>query len=292
MNDPDKKAVRDYLMTLQDDICGALAGEDGSRQFEEDAWQRAGGEGLGGGGRSRVLTDGALIEQGGPDALVALPNIGRGIATAITEILTTGRWAQLERMRGSLDPVQRLQAVPGIGPLLAEQIHDELHVDTLEGLELAAHDGRLEALKGIGPRRAAMIRASLEKMLGRVRSREYEEMADGPSVPVLLDVDREYRDKAAAGTLPMIAPRRFNPSNEAWLPILHTERDGWHFTALFSNTGRAHDLGRTRDWVVIYFYNDQHEEGQHTVVTETRGSLIGMRVVRGREAECRKFHAS
>jgi putative hydrolase len=234
----------------------------------------------------------ALIEQGGPDALVALPNIGRGIATAITEILTTGRWAQLERMRGSLDPVQRLQAVPGIGPVLAEQIHDELHVDTLEGLELAAHDGRLEALKGIGPRRAAMIRASLEKMLGRVRSREYEEMADGPSVPVLLDVDREYRDKAAAGTLPMIAPRRFNPSNEAWLPILHTERDGWHFTALFSNTGRAHDLGRTRDWVVIYFYNDQHEEGQHTVVTETRGSLIGMRVVRGREAECRKFHAS
>ncbi|MEJ2330853.1 MAG: helix-hairpin-helix domain-containing protein [Gammaproteobacteria bacterium] len=223
-----------------------------------------------------------LIEQGGPDALVALPNIGRGIATAIAEILTTGRWAQLERMRGSLDPVQRLQAVPGIGPVLAEQIHDELHVDTLEGFELAAHDGRLEALKGIGPRRAAMIRASLEKMLGRVRSRRYEEMAEGPSVPVLLDVDREYREKAAAG----------NPSNEAWLPILHTDREGWHFTALFSNTGRAHDLGRTRDWVVIYFYNDQHEEGQHTVVTETRGSLIGMRVVRGREAECRKFHAS
>jgi hypothetical protein len=233
-----------------------------------------------------------LIEQGGPDALVALPNIGRGIATAIAEILTTGRWAQLERMRGSLDPVQRLQAVPGIGPVLAEQIHDELHVDTLEGFELAAHDGRLEALKGIGPRRAAMIRASLEKMLGRVRSRRYEEMAEGPSVPVLLDVDREYREKAAAGTLPTIAPRRFNPSNEAWLPILHTDREGWHFTALFSNTGRAHDLGRTRDWVVIYFYNDQHEEGQHTVVTETRGSLIGMRVVRGREAECRKFHAS
>jgi hypothetical protein len=233
-----------------------------------------------------------LIEHGGPEALVALPNIGRGIATAITEILSTGRWAQLERMRGSLDPVQRLQAVPGIGPVLAEQIHDELHVDTLEGLELAAHDGRLEALKGIGPRRAAMIRASLEKMLGRVRTRRYEEMAEGPSVPVLLDVDREYREKAAAGTLPTIAPRRFNPSNEAWLPILHTERDGWHFTALFSNTGRAHDLGRTRDWVVIYFYNDHQEEGQHTVVTETRGPLIGRRVVRGREAECRVFHAS
>jgi len=234
----------------------------------------------------------ALMEHGGQDALVELPNIGRGIATAITEILATGRWAQLERMRGSLDPVQRLQAVPGIGPVLAEQIHDELHVDTLEGLELAVHDGRLEALKGIGPRRAAMIRASLEKMLGRVRTRDYEEMPEGPSVSVLLDVDREYREKAEAGTLPTIAPRRFNPSNEAWLPILHTEREGWHFTALFSNTGRAHDLGRTRDWVVIYFYNDHHEEGQHTVVTETRGPLIGRRVVRGRETECREFHAS
>ena len=154
----------------------------------------------------------SIMDSGGLDALIALPNVGRGIATAIAEMLATGRWAQLERMRGSLDPVQRLQAVPGIGPVLAEQIHDELHVDTLEGLELAAHDGRLEALKGIGPRRAAMIRASLEKMLGRVRSREYEEMADGPSVPVLLDVDREYRDKAAAGTLPMIAPRRTSSS--------------------------------------------------------------------------------
>ena len=234
----------------------------------------------------------ALVEQGGPDALVELPNIGRGIATAINEILATGRWAQLERMRGSLDPVQRLQAVPGIGPGLAEHIHDELHIDTLEGLEQAAHDGRLEGLKGIGPRRAEMIRAALEKMLGRVRPRGYETVRGGPSVAVLLDVDREYREKAAAGTLPTIAPRRFNPQNEAWLPILHTERNSWHFTALFSNTGRAHDLGRTRDWVVIYFYNDHHEEGQHTVVTETRGPLVGRRVVRGREDECRDFYAS
>ena len=44
------------------------------------------------------------------------------------------------------------------------------------------------------------------------------------------------------------------------------------------------------DWVVIYFYDDQHVEKQHTVVTETHGSLLGRRVVRGREAECRAFH--
>jgi putative hydrolase len=98
---------------------------------------------------------------------------------------------------------------------------------------------------------------------------------------MLLDVDREYRERAAAGTLPTIAPRRFNPSGAAWLPVLHTERDGWHFTALYSNTALAHQLHRTQDWVVLYFYDDQHVEGQHTVVTETHGPLAGKRVARG-----------
>ena len=38
--------------------------------------------------------------------------------------------------------------------------------------------------------------------------------------------------------------------------------------------------------MVIFFYDGEHEEGQHTVVTETHGPLKGQRVVRGREAEC------
>jgi hypothetical protein len=69
--------------------------------------------------------------------------------------------------------------------------------------------------------------------------------------------------------------------------VLHEERDGWHFSALYSNTARAHELERTRDWVVIYFYDHEHQEGQRTVVTETRGPLAGERVVRGREHESR-----
>ena len=51
-------------------------------------------------------------------------------------------------------------------------------------------------------------------------------------------------------------------------------------------------LGRTRDWVVVYFYDDEHAEGQHTIVTEVRGALAGKRVVRGREAECRAHYAA
>jgi hypothetical protein len=111
-----------------------------------------------------------------------------------------------------------------------------------------------------------------------------------PPVAVLLDVDREYREAAAAGRLPRIAPRRFNRSGEAWLPILHAERGAWQFTALFSNTARAHELGKTRDWIVVYFHTDTRGEGQRTVVTETHGPLTGRRVVRGREEECRIHH--
>ena len=44
------------------------------------------------------------------------------------------------------------------------------------------------------------------------------------------------------------------------------------------------------DWVVVYFHSDSEPEGQHTIVTETRGSLIGKRVVRGREQECRAYY--
>src|SRR5918995_921292 len=113
---------------------------------------------------------------------------------------------------------------------------------------------------------------------------------DARSVQVLLDVDREYREKARAGSLRKIAPRRLNPDAKAWLPVLHTRFGPWRFTALFSNTERAHDLHRVYDWVVIYISDPEREDGQITVVTERRGALTGKRVVRGREPECARYY--
>ena len=72
---------------------------------------------------------------------------------------------------------------------------------------------------------------------------------------------------------------------------MHLDRDGWSFTALFSNTALAHDLRRTDDWVVIYFGRPGGPEHQRTAVTETRGPLEGRRVVRGRETECLKHYS-
>lgn len=225
---------------------------------------------------------GEVVTRGGPEALRGLPCIGPGIAAAVHEILATGRWGMLERLRGTLDPEHLLRSVPGVGRVLASRIHDVLQVDSLEALESAAHDGSLASVPGMGARRVAMIRSTLAGMLGR---RRHLAPAAEPSVAMLLDVDEEYRNKVKAGRLARIAPHRFNPSGTRWLPVLHTERGPWHFTALFSNTARAHELGRTRDWVVVYFRTDHEVEGQHTIVTETQGPLAGKRVVRGRESE-------
>jgi hypothetical protein len=225
-----------------------------------------------------------LASQGLP-GLVALPNVGWGIAAAIREMVQTGRWTLLQRLEEGSDPVRLLQLLPGMGPALARRLHQELQVDTLEDLEQALYEGKLDSIEGVGARRKEMIRSGLASLLGR-RSPPPPAASPGPDVATLLDVDREYRTRAAQDRLPRIAPRRLNPQRERWLPILHTRRGDWHFTALFSNTPLAHQLERTGDWVVLYFYDGEHRERQHTVVTETRGRLAGRRVVRGREAEC------
>jgi coproporphyrinogen III oxidase len=58
---PDVAAVRAYLLDLQDRICAGLEAEDGSGKFREDAWTRA----EGGGGRTRILSEGKVFEKGG-----------------------------------------------------------------------------------------------------------------------------------------------------------------------------------------------------------------------------------
>ncbi|MEM0955753.1 MAG: oxygen-dependent coproporphyrinogen oxidase [Pseudomonadota bacterium] len=61
MQDISTDAVRDYLLGLQDSICTGLEKIDGASHFHEDGWERE----EGGGGRSRVIVDGAVFEKGG-----------------------------------------------------------------------------------------------------------------------------------------------------------------------------------------------------------------------------------
>jgi predicted flap endonuclease-1-like 5' DNA nuclease len=256
----------------------ALLEEQGANQFRVRAYRSAAAT-----VRAAPRPIAEIVWAEGVEGLEKLPGIGPSLARAIRDQVRLGRLPMLDRLRGASDPEKLLASVAGIGPVLAERLHHELGIGTLEDLEAAAHDGRLSAVAGIGPERRAGIIDSLAGRLGRLRPLAPAEVP--PPVAEILAVDHEYRTKASHGQLPMITPRRFNPDRKAWLPVLHTQRGPYHYTALFSNTARAHDLDRTHDWVVLY-YDGGRTERQCTVVTEHRGPLANKRVVRGREAEC------
>lgn len=193
-------------------------------------------------------------------------NTVRSLARGVDDILDAEGLAGLDRL-------------PGIGQALARVI---------DQIVTTGHFSMLERLHG-GIHEPPATRPGRRSHRAGTNRTPVTPPAE-PSVAELLDIDREYRQGSDAGTLRRIAPQRFNPTHAKWLPILHTTRGGTRYTALFSNTARAHDRGTTHDWVVIYF-EQQGVEGQRTVVTARSGALVGRRVVRGREVECaRHYH--
>lgn len=235
------------------------------------------------------LTESAasIYRRDGLAGLIAQPTIGRALASAIVDVIEFGHWRWLERLEGDGDPERVLASLPTVGQSFAHRLHTELHIDTLDDLERAVYDGRLGRMRGVGDKRWHAIRDALlvrrrarEVPAGALGADDHEVHASAPATSVLLGIDAEYRMKADLNQLPTIAPRRFNPTRAHWLPVLHTERDGRHFTAMFSNTARAHQLGHIDDWVVISA--DDADDMNWTVVTDPNGAV--QRVVRGETA--------
>ena len=232
-----------------------------------------------------------ILADAGPAGLLELPGIGDSLARSIEKLCNTGRHPLLQRLRGEAGPEHLFMTLPGIGPEFAARIHEQLGVESLLELEAALRDGRLARVPGIGRKRLQAIQETLRSRLHLPRPTPMPTLhpADEPSVEELLDVDREYRKKAAAGELRLISPRRNNPSGKAWLPVMHTQRAERHYTALYSNTARAHSLGMTHDWLIIY-RDDDGGHGQWTVLTSQFRPLRGRRIIRGRESECAVFY--
>ncbi len=227
-----------------------------------------------------------IFAERGRDGLIGIRGISRSMAAALGEMVSAGYWSQLARLRGAAEPEKLLRTIPHIGAELARRLAEELHIETLEALEMAVHDGRLGNIEGVGLRRVERIALALSARLGSSRPRDLKNRQERPGVELLLEIDREYRERAAAGTLPMLAAKPADASGEAKLPILHMSCGKWDFTALYSNTRLAHELGRAKDWIVIHYEADKQPESQCLVIKETRGPSLGLRVVRGRETEC------
>ncbi|PKK12376.1 helix-hairpin-helix domain-containing protein [Thermomonospora sp. CIF 1] len=90
-----------------------------------------------------------------------LPDVGEAIAKKVTEALQRGTFRQLEELRRKIPAGARnLLAVPGLGPKRALQLHTELGVDSPQALAEAIRQGRLDGVRGFGPKtRQALLEA-------------------------------------------------------------------------------------------------------------------------------------
>ncbi len=93
-----------------------------------------------------------------PRRLMELPGIGKGMAANIAEITTTGKLELREELLGRYKPgMLELLRLPGIGPKTVALFWDALQISTVDELEAAAREGRLNGLPRCGPKQSAKI---------------------------------------------------------------------------------------------------------------------------------------
>jgi DNA polymerase/3'-5' exonuclease PolX len=187
-------------------------------------------------GLDRPLTE--ILEKEGRSGLESLPGIGAHLSFTLEGMLRDGSFRTLGRDGGRIDPERLLLSVPGVGPGLARQLYDELGITTLEGLEMAAHDGRLARL-GVGPKR---LRGIIDSLAGRLGgSRRPEPIIREPAIADLLAVDAEYRRRAEQHMLPTLTPRASIPRGAP----------GCRSTRPTAATGSIGLSSRTPPWPIV-----------------------------------------
>lgn len=195
----------------------------------------------------------AIFDDSGREGLEGIPGLGRSLALSVEKFLQTGLMPTLELLRGN-----------GLSPRF------------MRTPESPRRQRAMHARHPVTVQRTTTIPSAPDD-------------PSQPSIGQLLSIDAEYREKAANDELVQIAPRQFNPTGAEWLPILHTRRNEWHYTAAFSNTAHAHEAGMTHDWVIIH-RDAAGQSGHWTVITSKYGKLKNRRFVRGREEECLAFY--
>ena len=108
-----------------------------------------------------------IYGDGGKDALTNLPGVGVSLAGHIAQYVETGRIGLRDRLMSASDPVALMETLPSVGHRLAVRLVDDLGIRSLSELERAAHDGRLAAMTGVGPRTVEAIRLQLNSILDR-----------------------------------------------------------------------------------------------------------------------------
>ena len=101
-------------------------------------------------------------------ALQSIPGVGKAIADALHELLTTGTFADYDLLRAEVpEGVVQMMKVPDMGPKKAKRLWEELGITSIEALRDAAAAGRLRDLKGFGAKSEEKILKGIELLARR-----------------------------------------------------------------------------------------------------------------------------
>jgi len=94
-----------------------------------------------------------------------IPSVGSSIADKIHEFLTSGTIAALDSLRSQIPAsVREMTEIPGLGPKRALAIYKEQGIDSIEELRAALEGGRLDDVKGFGPKTRENILRGIDRM--------------------------------------------------------------------------------------------------------------------------------
>src|SRR3989454_3370398 len=144
----------------------------------------------------------AEVVRSGKHDLTEIPGIGDDLAEKITAIVTTGELPLRTELAAQLPPgLLDLLRIPGLGPKRVKELHDKLHVTSAADLAEAVEAGKVEELKGFGPKMVEKIRAGLaqaERVERRLLLDEAEAQATG--LVAYLKAGGGIRDLEVAGS--------------------------------------------------------------------------------------------
>ena len=131
--------------------------------------------------RSSSRSLAAMVAAG--EDLTELPDIGDNVGAHIVELLETGRITRLEEVAAEFPrTLAELVRLEGLGPKKVRKLFEELGVRTVEDLESALREGKVQTLEGFGKKSADKLRLAIEdhrKHTGRFRIHETERLIEG-----------------------------------------------------------------------------------------------------------------
>jgi DNA polymerase (family X) len=178
---------------------GILYALDGADRFRVLAYQEA----------ARTARDSPVsLEQLAKEGrLTELPGIGKTLADKVVTLIETGSIPSADKLKkkfpASLVEVTR---VPGLGAKTARRLYDELGIEDLEGLHAAAEEGRIRALRGLGPTTEENVLAALETLPDAGGDSDRRLLSD--VLPVAREIADGLRQSPAAGRVEIAGSAR------------------------------------------------------------------------------------